>query len=122
MRKYICSILLILILTSSIFSQGKPRTAVIPFNAVGVAAIESITASNLFETALVQTESFLIIEQNQIAEILEAQSFILSGCTDESCAIEIGKLLAAEQIILGSFSKVGSSYIINTKIIDVTLG
>lgn len=84
--------------------------------------MESLTASNLFETALVQTDVFLVIEQNQIAEILEAQSFTLSGCTDESCAVEIGKLLAAEQIILGSFSKVGSGYIINAKIIDVTLG
>jgi hypothetical protein len=84
--------------------------------------MESLTVSNLFETALVQTEPFLVIEHNQIAEILDAQSFTFSGCTDESCAVEIGKILAAEQIILGSFSKVGSGYIINAKIIDVTLG
>ncbi len=122
MRRLIFIFLLILLLVVSVFSQGKPRTAVIPFNAIGVAEIESLTASNLFETALVQTDSFLIIEQTQIAEILEAQSFTLSGCTDESCAVEIGKLLSAEQIVLGSFSKVGSGYIINAKIIDVTLG
>jgi hypothetical protein len=54
------------------FSQNKPGTAVIPFNAIGVAEMESLTASNLFETALVQTDIFLVIEQNQIAEILDA--------------------------------------------------
>ncbi len=122
MRRSIFTLLLILLFAGSVFSQGKPRTAVIPFNAIGVAEIESLTASNLFETALVQTDVFMVIEQTQIAEILEAQSFTLSGCTDESCAVEIGKLLSAEQIVLGSFSRVGSGYIINAKIIDVTLG
>ncbi len=116
------SLLIISLFSGSIHSQEKPRTAVIPFNAVGVSETESVTASSLFETALVQTDAFLVIEQNQMKEILEAQAFTLSGCTDESCAVEIGKLLAAEQIVLGSFSSLGSGYILNAKIIDVTLG
>jgi len=122
MRKVFLSFLIVFLLAVMVYSKDNSRTAVIPFSAIGVAEIDSLTASNLFETALVQTEAFLIIEQNQIAEILDAQSYTLNGCTDESCAVEIGKLLAAEQIILGSFSKVGSGYIINAKIIDVTLG
>ena len=122
MRRLGLSLLFILVLTASVFSQGKPRMAVIPFTAMGVSENESVIASYLFETALVQTDAFLVIEQNQMAEILDAQSFTLSGCTDESCAVEIGKLLAAEQIILGSFSRLGTGYILNAKIIDVTLG
>jgi hypothetical protein len=33
--------------------------------------------------------------------ILDAQKRSLEGCTDESCAIEVGKLLAAELIVSG---------------------
>ena len=121
MRKLVISILFIVICVIIVYSEEKPRTAVIPFNGVGVSETEAVTASSLFETALVQTDAFLVIEQNQMKEILEAQAFTLSGCTDESCAVEIGKLLAAEQIVLGSFSSLGTGYILNAKIIDVTL-
>ena len=55
-------------------------------------------------------------------EILEAQSVTLSGCVNEACAVEFGKLLAAEQIILGTFSSIGGKFILSAKIIDVTTG
>ena len=72
MRKLVFTYFLILLLAGSIYSADKPRTAVIPFSAVGVSEMEALTAANLFETALGQTDNFLVIEQNQIEEILEA--------------------------------------------------
>ena len=89
---------------------------------MGVSENDAIIITGLFETALVKTESFEIIEQNQIESIMEAQAYSLGGCTDESCAIEVGKLLSAEQIILGDLSAIGSKIILNAKIIDVELG
>lgn len=41
----------------------------------------------------------------------------MSGCTDESCYLEIGKLLSAEGIVTGSIGKVGSRYILSTKLL-----
>jgi TolB-like protein len=105
-----------------IFAQNQPRTAVVPLNAVGVSENEAQVITGLFETALVQTESFHVIEQNQMTEIMEAQAYSISGCTDESCAIEVGKLLSAEQIILGDLSSIGGKIILNAKIIDVESG
>ncbi|MDC7228281.1 MAG: PEGA domain-containing protein [Spirochaetales bacterium] len=52
-------------------------------------------------------------------EILDAQAFSLSGCTDDSCAIEVGKLLAAENIVLGELSAIGSVYNLAIRLIDV---
>ena len=42
-----------------------PRIVVMPFLAVGASEHEAVAAFNLFETALVQTNSFIVIEQNQ---------------------------------------------------------
>ncbi len=99
------NVILFISLASAVYSQDKPRMAVIPFSGVGVSEIEAVTASSLFETALVQTEEFVVIEQNQIEEILNAQAFTLTGCTDENCAVEIGKLLAAEKNSTGKHSQ-----------------
>ena len=115
-------IILILTVVVCLPAQEPPRIAVVPFNPVGVSESDASVITSLFETALVQTESFNVIEQNQISDIMEAQAYTMTGCTDESCAIEVGKLLAAEQIILGELSTIGGKFILNAKIIDVQEG
>lgn len=122
MRRLIFSLLFVFLCISFVFSEGKPRIAVIPLNAMGVSDIEAATATSLLGTALMQTDAFIIIEQNQVEKIIDAQSFTLSGNTDEFYATEIGKLLSAEQIIIGTFSQIGTEYILNVKIIDIEPG
>jgi len=117
------SLLVILCLSAfNLQAQQKSRVAVLPFTAVEAPASEARVVTSLFETALVKTGVYNVIEQNQITEILDAQAFSLSGCTDDACAVEVGKLLAAELIIIGELSVVGGRYIANAKIIDVGLG
>ncbi len=116
------SILFLLIPSTYGFSQEKSRVAILPFEAREVSQSESQVITELFETALVKTGVYNIIEQNQIEAIAEAQAYSLSGCVDDSCAVEVGKLLSAELIVIGTISKVGNKYIANSKIIDVALG
>ena len=119
-----CFLIIILYLCVLFIShaQYKPRIAVIPLNYLEVSKSEAITLTGLLETGLVNTGVFNVIEQTRIDEILAAQEYSLSDCTDVECAVRIGKLLAAEQIILGTVSRIGSKYIINAKIIDVQTG
>ena len=113
---------LLVIICSPVFSQQKDRIAVLPFSSVNVSENEATVITSLFEIALLKTGVYNIIEQNQIERILIAQSYSISACTDSACAIEIGELLSAEQIIIGEISRVGTRYIANVKIIDVSLG
>ena len=99
-----------------------PRLAVIPINPVSVAKPEAVTFSGLLETALIKTLAFTVLERKQVGVILGEQERSLADCTDEKCAIEVGRLLASEQIVLGTISAVGGRYVINAKIIDVTTG
>lgn len=50
---------------------------------------------------------------------MEEQKFQLSGVTDESTAVEIGKLAGADIIVIGSVSYVGNMYYLNIKMIEV---
>ena len=49
-------------------------------------------------------------------------TFTLTGCTDDACAIEFGKILAAEQVVLGDLSTIDGKFVLNAKIIDVEQG
>ncbi len=112
--------ILLLLPAFSVFGQKKPMITVLPFSSIEVPASVSMIISQLFETNLVNTGSYDVLSQNERDKILAAQAESMSGCSDESCAIEIGRMLAAEQIIIGTVAALGSKFIINAKIIDVT--
>lgn len=114
--------LVLLAASVSGYAQEKPITAVVPFQALGVSAAEAHGLAVLFEAALQETGRFTVIEQMRMESVLEAQETSLADCTDEACAVEIGKLLAAEQIVLGTAGKIGQRYYLAVKLIDVAKG
>lgn len=116
-------VLVCTLVAPQVFAQERlPRIAIVPFSAIQVSKAEAEILTGLFETALVKTGAFSVIEQTRIHEILEAQEYSISDCTDEACAVRFGKLLAAERIVLGSCSSLGGRFVLNAKIIDVALG
>ena len=63
--------------------------------------------------------NYKIIERSQMDKILDEVEYQSTGCTDEECAVELGKQLGAERVIIGSVGLVGQTYTINTRIVDV---
>ena len=124
MKKKVNPILLVFLFLTAVLlpaqTQEKPLITVLPFSAVEVSPSVSLIISQLFETNLVNTGAFEVLSQNERDQILAAQSDSLQGCSDEACAIEIGRLLSAEQLIMGTVAALGTKYIITAKIIDVT--
>ena len=100
----------------------KPIVTVIPFKALGVSKNDAPGLTLLFETALQNTGAFTMIEQTEADNILKAQEYSLGDCVDEVCAVEIGRLLSADQIVIGTVGKVADLYYMTVKIIDVQTG
>ena len=71
------------------------------------------------ENAFVNVGKVKVVDRQNIAQIMDEQKFQLSGVTDESTAVEIGKLAGADIIVIGSMSYVGSMYYLNIKMIGV---
>ncbi|MCD6397927.1 MAG: hypothetical protein J7L71_10350 [Spirochaetaceae bacterium] len=44
------------------------------------------------------------------------------GCTDEECQLEVGKLLAADYMVVGNLGKIGTRYAMSARLIDVETG
>lgn len=102
--------------------EEQPRLAIVPFSSTNLSKSDTKGIQLHFEASIHDTQYFNLIEQSEAETILEAQAYSLNGCTDDACAIEVGKLLSAEQIIIGNVGTVGEIYYLNIKLINVETG
>jgi hypothetical protein len=98
---------------------GKPVVAIIDFSGEGTSEAERIALTNLFVSTVFETGIVDVIDRSQREEILSEIEFSISDCADEECAIEIGRLLSADLMIVGSLNKIGSRLSLDLKAIDV---
>ena len=96
-----------------------PIVAALDFSGEGASESELIAITNLPMSAVFDTAIVQVIDRNQREEILAEIAFSLSGSTDEECAIEAGRLLAADVMITGSIGQIGSRLAVDLKAFDV---
>jgi TolB-like protein len=116
-------LLIIVVLASSLFAQQKKETlAILDFNVVsGISPKESVTLTNIFRSELYKTGRFSVLERNDMESILKEQAFTLTGaCNSAECAVEIGQLLSAEKMVIGDIGKVGETFSITIRLVDVS--
>jgi len=104
-----------------IFSQNE-TLAIIDFESNGVSKSDSKNIVSKIESEIAELGVFTLVERNQIEEILTEQGLQQSGCTTNECAVEIGKLLGTDKLLLGSIGKTGRLYTINARIVSVESG
>ena len=100
-----------------------PQVAVLLFTGEGISAKDLSTVTNRFESELLASDSFKIVERRNIDKILKEQGFQQSGACDNSeCSVEIGQLLSVQGIFTGDLSKVGKTWSLSVKKTDVGSG
>jgi TolB-like protein len=110
------------LLPALIFSQNKPTIAVLSLEAKNVGKETADAVADILSTELFNSQRFKVIERQAILRILEEQKLQMTGVTDMTQAVEIGKVLNVEKILIGSVSRLGESYIINTRLVNVKTG
>jgi hypothetical protein len=115
---------ILLFLTMSIFSQKTPSevVTVLDFETSDVSEAEAKVFTDFLTSYVVAIGHYRVIDRSQRDRILDELRFSLSDCTDEKCQLEVGKLLSANLIIVGSLGKVGDRFILNTRLIAVETG
>jgi len=115
-------IFIIFLCISSVYSQEKMRLAIMDLQPQNLDKATAIMVSDLLRTELFNTGLFRIIERTEMDAILKEQEFQASGCTETECAVQIGRLLSAHKILVGTIGKLGEKYIINARIVDIERG
>jgi len=78
--------------------------------------------SEMLTTSFVNSESFKIIEREQLQKVVEEFQLSQSGIIDTSYAKQIGKIAGADAIVTGSVTKIGDDLRLDARIIDVESG
>jgi TolB-like protein len=107
-----------------LFAQQKapPKLTlgVIPLKATGVQDYEAVSLSSRLHSELVNTKQFRVVETDRINEVLREIGFQQYGfCTDEECAAKVGNMLDAQWMVTGSVGKIGQTYLVDVRMIDV---
>ena len=103
-------------------SEGKQTVALLEFEGRGISQLEAKTLTDRLMSEMVNTDAVIMVERNQMEEILNEQGFQQSGCTSSECAAEVGALLGVQNMVSGSFGKLGNSYTIDAKMFSVETG
>ena len=77
--------------------------------------------SDRLETELIKTGVFSVFERQEIAKVLDEVGFRTMGFTRED-AIEIGRLVGVDYIILGSIVRMEYGFAMNMKMVSVETG
>ena len=119
MKKYVC-LMFFLLTVSFLYGQTiKPRVGILDFVANNMSENDARIVGEMFTSELVLSGEYDVVDRKNIESIMGEMDFQMSGCTDSSCALEIGQILSLDYMIYGSISLLGEDYIITVYMINV---
>jgi len=125
--KKLCVFLVLLFTAFDLCAQQtntqKTTAAVMDLEAKeGVSAGVAASLSDYLRVQLINTQKFDIVTRENMEEVLKEQKFQLSGCTSRECVVQVGQLLGVRRMFAGVITKIGATYVVTLKIIDVESG
>jgi curli biogenesis system outer membrane secretion channel CsgG len=102
--------------------KKKETAAVLDFKAgEGLNKNEANTLTNKFRSALAKTKVYDVLERTEMENVLKEQDMSLTDlCDNAECAVQVGKLLVAKKMVVGEIGKIGQTYSVTVRIIDVS--
>ena len=112
--------LLFILMVGSLFA--REYIAIIDFEGISVSEADAKALTQRLTSEMIKLEVYQVLERSEMKRLLDEQKFQYSGCVDLKCAVELGRMLGAKYMIVGSISKVGNTYSISTRIVNVETG
>jgi outer membrane protein OmpA-like peptidoglycan-associated protein len=109
--------LLIILAVAGLAEQ--PAIAIVDLEAKRCGQDLADACSEILRTEIINTGKFRVIERAQLARVMEEHAFQLSGLVDADTVAELGKLVGADFVALGSLSVIGDTYTISLRFINV---
>lgn len=102
---------------------SRPAAAVLPTSGPGIDSASLGGIGGALVSEMHRLGRFRVMERAQIDRILAEQGLEQSGaCQGGECAVEMGRLLSADFLVLSTVSKVGKTYSLAARLVDVRSG
>lgn len=103
--------------------EAQSYYAVMPLAAQGVDSVSALIVTDALVDGLIGSAKIRVMERAQMGKILQEQGFQKSGaCDGTECAVEIGRLLAVDRLVVGSVGRLGEAYTITARTVNVETG
>ena len=104
----IATLVVVIPLWVSAQEEDRPVVSVLNFVTSTMSEGEVNLFGDYIANHIIKTGKYRVIDRMQRNAILEEIEFSRADCADETCQLEIGRLLSASHIIVGSIGKVGN--------------
>lgn len=121
-KKIIIWGLSILLFNTLLLAQNGDSYALIDLEGRGISIYEAQSLSDRLRSELVRTGKVTVVERGVMEQILAEQDFQSLGCTTDECAVEVGQLLGVTYMLAGSVGKVGTTFTIDLRKVNVESG
>ena len=116
------TLLATVVLPGTALSQTSTRLAVLDFTGEGPTqafASYSRTISENLVLGFTRSRGIRVMERTRIAEALSELKLSASGAVDTETAVQLGRMLGATGVVMGSYGVVGDEIVITTRYVDV---
>ena len=109
-RSAVLALVMILVAGVVMAAEGKPRLAVLEF---GHKALNSQwwgsggAAQDMFITTLVKSGKYTVVDRERLAALMQEKNLSLSGDVSAATAVQAGKLLGVEYMLVGDVTEFG---------------
>lgn len=101
-------------------APARHRVVVAPFEHANVEAGDAATIANLLRKAITKQGGLGVV--NEAATNAAALKGGAGACGDEDCAVNLGKALKADRVVIGHMEKLMSRHFINVRVVNVKSG
>jgi Tol biopolymer transport system component/TolB-like protein len=112
-------IIIILLIAAAALAAPKVKIAFMGIEPSGVSESVASGVSSSFLNGLINTYRFEVVERERLAALMEEQGLAISGCTTTECFVQVGRLAGAQKVVVGNVSRVGGSYLVSVRVVDV---
>ena len=102
------TILFLILLTTSLIA--REYIAIVDFEGLDISENQARALTQRLTSEMIALEVYKVLERSEMKRLLEEQKFQYSGCVDMKCAVEIGKMIGAKYMVVGSASKLGKVF------------
>ena len=94
--------------------------AILDFEAINLRESDVNALTQRLNSEIINLNKFIVLERHSIKQIVEEQNFQYSGLIDVNTISDIGAMIGANYVIVGSISKIGGQYLsVDSRIIEV---
>jgi len=114
-RPHLFLILFLLTLAHPLAAQEAPVLAILPLEGIEVSRADANTVYTFIESSFIATGVYDVVPAEQRDQILGGPDAAV--CRSEDCAVEVGKKLSADQVVIGTVALAEGRYIVNARIV-----